>query len=76
MEIRSLLLSTQESARFDKLLFINWETGKMKMDQVIKLFKRNNLLNEDLYINEAEMETWLNSLGYRKGKNGNKITNC
>lgn len=66
MEIRRLLLSTQESARFDKLLFMNWETGKMKMDQVIKLFKRNNLLNEDLYINESEMETWLNSLGYRK----------
>ena len=68
MEIRRLLLSTQESARFDKLLFLNWETGKMKMDQVIKLFKRNNLLNEDLYISEAEMETWLNSLGYRKGE--------
>ena len=76
MEIRRLLLSTQESARFDKLLFINWEEGKMKMDQVIKLFKRNNLLNEDLYINEAEMETWLNSLGYRKEKNGNKISDC
>lgn len=76
MEIRSLLLSTQESARFDKLLFINWETGKMKMDQVIKLFRRNNLVDEDVDINEAEMETWLNSLGYRKGKNGNKITDC
>lgn len=76
MEIRSLLLSTQESARFDKLLFINWETGKMKMDQVIKLFRRNNLVDEDVNINEAEMETWLNSLGYRKGKNGNKITDC
>ena len=69
MEIRRLLSSKQESARFDKLLFLNWETGKMKMDQVIKLFKRNNLLNEDLYINEAEMETWLNSLGYRRGNN-------
>ena len=68
MEIRRLLSSKQESARFDKLLFLNWETGKMKMDQVIKLFKRNNLLNEDLYINEAEMETWLNSLGYRRGE--------
>ena len=68
MEIRMLLSSKQESARFDKLLFLNWETGKMKMDQVIKLFKRNNLLNEDLYINEAEMETWLNSLGYRRGE--------
>ena len=76
MEIRRLLLSTQESVRFDKLLFLNWETGKMKMDQVIKLFKRNNLLNEDLYINESEMETWLNSLGYRKEKNGNKISDC
>lgn len=66
MEIRRLLSSKQESARFDKLLFLNWETGKMKMDQVIKLFKRNNLLNEDLYISESEMETWLNSLGYRR----------
>lgn len=76
MEFSRLLLSTQESARFDKLLFINWETGKMKMDQVIKLFRRNNLVDEDVDINEAEMETWLNSLGYRKGKNGNKITDC
>ena len=76
MEFSRLLSSKQESARFDKLLFLNWETGKMKIDQVIKLFKRNNLLNEDLYINEAEMETWLNSLGYRKEKNGNKITDC
>ena len=66
MEFSRLLSSKQEAARFDKLLFINWEEGKMKMDQVIKLFKRNNLLNEDLYINESEMETWLNSLGYRK----------
>lgn len=76
MEIRMLLLSTQESARFDKLLFLNWEIGKMKIDQVIKLFKRNNLVNEDVDINEAEMETWLNSLGYRKEKNGNKINDC
>ena len=66
MEIRRLLSSKQESARFDKLLFLNWETGKMKMDQVIKLFRRNNLVNEDVDINEAEMETWLNSLGYRR----------
>ena len=66
MEIRRLLSSKQESARFDKLLFLNWETGKMKIDQVIKLFKRNNLVNEDVDINEAEMETWLNSLGYRR----------
>ncbi len=69
MEIRRLLLSTQESARFDKLLFLNWEIGKMKIDQVIKLFKRNNLVNEDVDINEAEMETWLRSLGYRRGNN-------
>ena len=69
MEIRRLLLSTQESARFDKLLFLNWETGKMKMDQVIKLFRRNNLVDEDVDINEAEMETWLRSLGYRRGNN-------
>ena len=66
MEFSRLLSSKQESARVDKLLFINWEEGKMKMDQVIKLFKRNNLVDEDLYINESEMETWLNSLGYRK----------
>lgn len=76
MEIRRLLLSTQESSRFDKLLFLNWETGKMKIDQVIKLFRRNNLVAEDVDINESEMETWLNSLGYRKEKNGNKITDC
>lgn len=76
MKIRRLLLSTQESARFDKLLFLNWETGKMKIDQVIKLFKRNNLVTEDVDINESEMETWLNSLGYRKEKNGNKISDC
>ena len=38
------------------------------MDQVIKLFKRNNLVNEDVDINESEMETWLNSLGYRRGE--------
>ena len=76
MEFSRLLSSKQESARFDKLLFLNWETGKMKIDQVIKLFKRNNLLNEDLYINESEMETWLNSLGYRREKNGNKINDC
>lgn len=76
MEFSRLLSSKQESARFDKLLFINWEEGKMKMDQVIKLFRRNNLVDEDVNINEAEMETWLNSLGYRKGKNGNKITDC
>lgn len=69
MEIRRLLLSTQESAQFDKLLFINWETGKMKTAQVIKLFKRNNLVDEDVDINESEMETWLNSLGYRRGNN-------
>lgn len=69
MEIRRLLLSTQESARFDKLLFINWETGKMKTAQVIKLFKRNNLVDEDVDINESEMETWLRSLGYRRGDN-------
>lgn len=69
MEIRRLLSSKQESARFDKLLFLNWETGKMKMDQVIKLFRRNNLVDEDVDINEAEMETWLNSLGYRRGNN-------
>lgn len=69
MEIRRFLLSTQESARFDKLLFINWEEGKMKTDQVIKLFKRNNLVDEDVDINEAEMETWLKSLGYRRGNN-------
>ena len=66
MEIIRLLSSKQESARFDKLLFLNWEIGKMKIDQVIKLFKRNNLVNEDVDINEAEMETWLNSLGYRR----------
>lgn len=69
MEIRRLLSSKQESARFDKLLFLNWETGKMKMDQVIKLFRRNNLVDEDVDINEAEMETWLRSLGYRRGNN-------
>lgn len=69
MEIRRLLSSKQESARFDKLLFLNWETGKMKMDQVIKLFRRNNLVDEDVDINEAEMETWLKSLGYRRGNN-------
>lgn len=69
MEIRRLLLSTQESARFDRLLFLNWETGKMKTAQVIKLFKRNNLVDEDVDINESEMETWLNSLGYRRGNN-------
>ena len=69
MEIRRLLLSTQESARFDKLLFINWEEGKMKTDQVIKLFKRNNLVDEDVDINESEMETWLKSLGYRRENN-------
>ena len=55
MEIRRILSSKQESARFDKLLFLNWETGKMKMDQVIKLFKRNNLVDEDLDINESEV---------------------
>ena len=38
----------------------------MKLDQVIKLFRRNNLVDEDVDINEAEMETWLNSLGYRR----------
>ena len=76
MEIRRLLLSTQESARFDKLLFLDWERGRFKTDQVIKLFKRNNLVDEDLDINESEMETWLNSLGYRKEKNGNKINDC
>ena len=68
MEIRRLLSSKHESARFDKLLFLNWETGKMKLDQVIKLFRRNNLVDEDVDINEAEMETWLNSLGYRREK--------
>lgn len=66
MEFSRLLSSKQESVRFDKRLFLKWETGKMKMDQVIKLFKRNNLVDEDVDINEAEMETWLNSLGYRK----------
>ena len=35
MEIRRLLLSTQESARFDKLLFLDWERGKIRTDQVI-----------------------------------------
>lgn len=74
MEFSRLLSSKQESARFDKLLFLNWETGKMKIDQVIKLFKRNNLVTEDADINESEMETWLNSLGYRKEKNENKIS--
>lgn len=69
MEFSRLLSSKQESARFDKLLFLNWETRKMKMDQVIKLFKRNNLVDEDLDINESEMETWLNSLGYIRGNN-------
>ena len=73
MEFSRLLSSKQESARFDKLLFLNWETGKMKMDQVIKLFRRNNLVDEDVDINESEMEAWLNSLGYRKGNNENKI---
>lgn len=69
MEIRRLLLSTQESARFDKLLFLSWEEGKMKTDQVIKLFKRNNLVDKDVDINETEMETWLKSLGYIRGNN-------
>ena len=69
MEFSRLLSSKQESARFDKLLFLNWETGKMKIDQVIKLFKRNNLVNEDVDINESEMEIWLESLGYRRGNN-------
>lgn len=76
MEFSRLLSSKQESASFDKLLFLNWETGKMKIDQVIKLFKRNNLVTEDVVINESEMETWLNSIGYRKEKNGNKISDC
>ena len=69
MEIRRLLLSTQESARFDKLLFLDWERGKIRTDQVIKLFKRNNLVEKDVDINETEMETWLKSLGYIRGNN-------
>lgn len=69
MEIRRLLLSTQESARFDKLLFLDWERGKIRTDQVIKLFKRNNLVDKDVDINETEMETWLKSLGYIRGNN-------
>lgn len=66
MEFSRLLSSKQESARFDKLLFLNWEQGKLKTAQVIKLFKRNNLVSEDVDINEPDMEAWLNSLGYRK----------
>ena len=49
----------------DRVAFEQWAEGYMKIDECIRIFKENNKIPEDKYIDPAVFKAWLREEGYR-----------
>ncbi len=48
----------------DKNTFKEWEQKKITTDDCIYMFKKHNMIPDDLNIAPSEFVLWLNSIGY------------
>lgn len=66
MEIAKLLSGSEWSYTLDRALFYKWENGQISTKMAIESFKKNNFVDEGLYIEPRCFTMWLYSLGYRR----------
>lgn len=48
----------------DKNTFKEWEQKKIRTEDCIYMFKKHNMIPDDLNIVPSEFVLWLNSIGY------------
>lgn len=72
--IADMLCQTEMARTKDVKLFLAWERGEISTYKCMYEFLKNNKRSFIDYINSADFENWLNSLGYIRGEsNGKKI---
>jgi hypothetical protein len=71
-KIQKALLPTKSAAAADESTFLQWERGEISTAICLRRFRIHNMVDKDADISQIDLETWLESLGYRRRK-GNAI---
>ena len=62
--IVKLLAKSEAAALLDSRVFYKLCRNEVTLEEAIRIFRKNNLIHPDIYIDPNEFLNWVRSLGY------------